>query len=100
MDINHLGKRFRDSNSPRTDVGHSNLVLALAIVGGDRNRRFSRRPSTSALAGLLDGEADERDPDSVDRLVRALAAFVDRLVEHVVVGAPQTAADDLFGEER
>ena len=89
----------RRSHRPRPHVRHRDAVLLLLGVGLDPDRLLPPLAGLRPLA-LLDREADERDAEGVDRFLASLRPLVERLVQHVVVRATQSAADDLLGEKR
>ena len=98
-DVDDLAERLRDAHRPRPDVRNSNLEFGFLVVRLNPDRLVTPRAGAGTLA-LLHREADERNAEGVDRFLVALGALVERLVEHVVIRAPQAAADDLLGEKR
>src|SRR5436305_2076695 len=80
---------------PRPDVRHHYAELCLLRVRLDPVQVLTPPTGPRALA-LLHWETDEGDAEGVHRLLAAVGPFVEGLVQDVVVGTPEAAADDLL----
>ena len=99
LHLHHVRQGVHDAHRPGPHVGHLHAVLALLRIRLDPARLVSPAPGLGALA-LLHRESDERDAECVGRLLVAFRPLVQRLVQYVVVRAPQPPPDDLLGEQR